>query len=113
MTYPPGEIDYLDLSIKMTVRALPKFGKVELRIGSGQAEIVSPKTALHHAFRRRWHLSNVQFLDIDGRIAQKDAESPQCAQVVELFMMSLHSPYMQKSIRHLLPGWRQVDPPSE
>lgn len=66
-TFPPhAEIDWLDLSEKMAVGALPKFGKVSMKIGEVAPITVSYKTARAEAHRRCWHFSNVRFYDLAG-----------------------------------------------
>jgi len=106
--FPPGAtIDWLDLTEKMSVQALPKFGKVMMRTGGAAPVVASLKTVLAEAHRRCWHLSNLRFYDIDGQPAKKGDESPQAERMIDFFITNLQSPYMRKELRPRLP-WATV-----
>lgn len=110
MTHFPADadIDWLDLTEKTSLQAMPKFGKILMRIGDAAPVVVSYKTALAEAHRRCWHLSNLRFHDIDGQPAKKGEESPQAERMIGFFVTNLLSPYMRKDIRHLLP-WVTIE----
>jgi len=93
-----------DERLHMRLCVMEKFTQVRMQIDDAEPTVVTPKTALFEARRRRYHLGNVDFYDLDGNRCLREGMSRQAAALVELFVRALLCPKLHKlktSHRHV------------